>query len=261
MNILEEIAAATRVRVANKQGRLPLETLRNQALALPRGDFRFEKTLKKEGLSFICEVKKASPSKGIIDPLFPYVSIARAYEAAGADCVSVLTEPQWFLGSDQIFTDIRTAISIPMIRKDFTVSDYQIYESKVMGADAVLLIVSLLEADILKEYLDICEVLGLTALVETHSEEEIGVAVAAGARVIGVNNRNLKNFNVDLSHSARLREAIPASAVFVAESGVSSPEDVAALTKAGADAVLVGEYLMRSGDKKATLDGLRSASR
>ena len=180
--ILDELAAYAAYRVEEAKKKLSPEEIRTQAEHLPKGDFRFEKALKKKGMSFICEVKKASPSKGVIAEEFPYTEIARAYEAAGADCVSVLTEPKWFLGSDDIFREIREAISLPMIRKDFTVDPYQIYEAKLMGADAVLLICALLPTEKLKEYLAICEKLGLTALVETHDEAEIASAVEAGAR-------------------------------------------------------------------------------
>lgn len=255
--ILDELAAHARERVEEAKKRIPAEEMRRMAKELPRGNFRFEKALKKPGMSFICEVKKASPSKGIIAEYFPYTEIAEEYECAGADCVSVLTEPKWFLGSDEIFKEIRAKISLPMIRKDFTVDAYQIYEAKVMGADAVLLICALLPTETIREYLKICDSLGLTALVETHDEEEIGSAVAAGARVIGVNNRNLKNFTVDFGNSAKLREKIPSDVVFVAESGVKGPEDIRALSGIGADAVLVGEALMRSEDKRQELDRFR----
>lgn len=258
--ILDELAAHARERVAEAKKRIPAEEMRRMAGALPRGDFRFERTIKEPGMSFICEVKKASPSKGVIAEDFPYTEIAEAYERAGADCVSVLTEPKWFLGSDEIFREIRSKIRLPMIRKDFTVDAYQIYEAKVMGADAVLLICALLSTEQIREYLSICDELGLTALVETHDEKEIASAVAAGARVIGVNNRNLKNFTVDFGNSAKLREKIPADIVFVAESGVKDPEDIRALSAIGANAVLVGEALMRAEDKSRELALFRAAA-
>lgn len=259
--ILDELAAYARERVEEAKKRIPAEEMRRMAEELPRGNFRFEKTLRKPGMSFICEVKKASPSKGIIAEYFPYTEIAEEYERAGADCVSVLTEPKWFLGSDEIFKEIRAKITLPMIRKDFTVDAYQIYEAKAMGADAVLLICALLPTETIREYLNLCDHLGLTALVETHDEEEIGSAAAAGARVIGVNNRNLKNFTVDFGNSAKLREKIPPDAVFVAESGVKGPEDIRALSGIGADAVLVGEALMRSKDKRRELGRFREEAR
>lgn len=220
-----------------------------------------EQALRKDGLSFICEVKKASPSKGVISEDFPYLDIAREYEQAGADCISCLTEPKWFQGSNQIFTDIRDQVSTPMIRKDFTVDEYQIYQAKRMGADAVLLICAILDTPTIARYLGICEELGMSALVEAHDEKEIQSAVDAGAKIIGVNNRNLKDFSVDFSNAARLRDLIPADCLYVAESGVKTPEDVAALRKIGADAVLMGEVLMRAADKSALLATMREVSR
>lgn len=259
--ILETIAAHARARVAAEERQVSLDALCAQCRDLgPAQGHPFRAALSKPGLSFICEVKKASPSKGIIDPAFPYRSIARDYEAAGADAVSCLTEPRWFLGSDQIFRDIRQEIRLPMLRKDFTVSDYQIYQARCMGADAVLLICALLDRDILARRLDLCQALGLDALVETHDAEEIRTAVSAGARLIGVNNRNLKDFSVDFSNAARLRDLIPPEALYVAESGVSRPEDVAALHAIGADAVLMGEVLMRAPDKGAMLAAMRRAA-
>jgi indole-3-glycerol phosphate synthase len=214
----------------------------------------------KPGMRFICEVKKASPSKGVIDPVFDYLAIARAYEAAGADCVSCLTEPRWFLGSDDIFRDIRGAISTPMLRKDFVVDEYQLYQAKVLGANCALLICAILDRATLARYLGICEDLGLAALTEAHDEAEIAAAVAAGARMIGVNNRNLKDFSVDLGNAARLRERIPAGRLYVAESGVKTPADAAAMKRIGADAILMGEALMRAPDKAAALAAMREAT-
>lgn len=258
--ILDELAAHARERVAAAKARVPLEEIRAQAEALPRGDFPFEKALAGREAAFICEVKKASPSKGVIDPQFDYLGIAGQYEEAGADCISVLTEPKWFLGSDDIFRAIRLTVDVPMLRKDFTVDEYQIYEAKVMGADAVLLICALLDTNTLREFLAICDRLGLSALVETHDEAEMQSASQAGARLIGVNNRNLKDFSVDLGNAARLRADAPEGTVFVAESGVSCPEDAARLRQAGADAILVGEYLMRAPDKQGALQALREAA-
>ena len=228
--ILDELAAHARERVAADKAKIPLEDMKAQAEALPQGDFRFEKALSGKNCAFICEVKKASPSKGIIDPVFDFEKIAQSYEQAGADCVSCLTEPKWFLGSDEIFKKVRGIVTKPMIRKDFTVDEYQIYQAKVLGADAVLLICTLLDTEIIRDYIGICDKLGISALVETHDAQEMQSAVRAGARLIGVNNRNLKDFTVDLGNAARLREGAPAGTVFVAESGVSSPADAAALT-------------------------------
>ena len=258
--ILETIAAYAVERVKKDKEAVPEGRMREQALALPQKKFRFSQALRKKELAFICEVKKASPSKGLIDPAFDYRKIAADYEAAGADCVSCLTEPKWFLGSDAIFEDIRQTIQLPMIRKDFTVDAYQIYQAKCMGADAVLLICALMNEKQLKQYLAVCESLGLDALVETHDEEEIKMAVASGATIIGVNNRNLKDFSVDFENAVRLRHLIPQEAIYVAESGISSVSDVALLRQAGADAVLMGEVLMRARDKKTLLSDMRQSA-
>lgn len=208
-------------------------------------------------MSFICECKKASPSKGLIEPDFRYLEIAREYEAAGADCISVLTEPKWFLGSDEYLKEIAKTVLIPCIRKDFTVDEYQIYQAKTLGAAAVLLICSILSEVQLGEYIKICDSLGISALVEIHNEKEAGMAVRAGARIIGVNNRNLKDFTVDTANSRKLRDLIPDDIIFVSESGVKSTDDIRAIREIGADAVLIGETLMRADDKKAKLDELR----
>ena len=257
MTILDQLAEHARERVSEAKREVSLEEVRQRALSMQKGSFAFEKALKKDGISFICECKKASPSKGLIAPEFPYVQIAEEYEAAGADCISVLTEPKWFLGSDEYLKEIADAVSIPCLRKDFTVDEYMIYEAKVLGASAVLLICSILGASEIREYLQICDELGLSALVETHDEREVQMALDAGARVIGVNNRNLKDFSVNTDNSRRLRELIPSEVLFVSESGVQTAEDVAALRKIVADAVLIGETLMRAADKKAKLAELR----
>ncbi|MCD8145272.1 MAG: indole-3-glycerol phosphate synthase TrpC [Oscillospiraceae bacterium] len=260
MGILDELAGYARVRVAQDAEQNSLDVLKELCWNEPKGSGRrFEDALRKPGMSFICEVKKASPSKGVIAPDFPYLDIARDYQAAGADCISCLTEPKWFLGSDDIFREIHSAVDTPMIRKDFTVDEYQIYQAKLMGADAVLLICAILDTATIARYLELCERLNLTALVEAHDEAEIASAVSAGARVIGVNNRNLKDFSVDFSNAARLRDLIPPECLYVAESGVKSAADVAALQKIGADAVLMGEVLMRSKNKGKLLAEMRDA--
>jgi indole-3-glycerol phosphate synthase len=259
MTILDELAAHARERVAAAKKEKPLEEMRRQALSLPKGDFAFENALKKPGVSFICECKKASPSKGVIDPDFPYLEIAKEYEAAGADCISVLTEPKWFLGSDRYLREIALSVSLPCLRKDFTVDAYMIYEAKLLGASAVLLICSLLGEDALRAHIGLCDELGLSALVEAHDGEEVGLALRAGARMIGVNNRNLRDFSVDTDLSRRLRALIPPDVIFVSESGVKTAEDVERLRETGADAVLVGETLMRAPDKAAKLIELRGA--
>ncbi|WP_026517739.1 indole-3-glycerol phosphate synthase TrpC [Butyrivibrio sp. MC2021] len=258
MTILDELAKYAVYRTEQAKKNRPLEEVRRQAESLPKGSFEFEEALKKPGMSFICECKKASPSKGLIAPDFPYLDIAKSYEEAGADCISVLTEPKWFLGSDEYLREITETVKIPCIRKDFTVDEYMIFEAKNLGAKAVLLICSILEKSRIKEYMDICDELGLSALVETHDEREIDTAVSVGARIIGVNNRNLKDFHVDTSNSARLRSLVPEGNVFVSESGISKGEDIAALKSIGVDAVLIGEMLMRAPDKKALLQELKA---
>lgn len=264
MTILDEIAGYAKIRVNEDKKVCSLDDIKKQALAIAieeeaatDGLYSFGKALKKPGLSIISEVKKASPSKGIIAEEFPYKEIAKSYEEAGADCVSCLTEPKWFLGSDEIFMDIRRTIKIPMIRKDFTIDEYQIYQAKVMGANAVLLICALLDTETIIKYLKICEDLRIDALVETHDEAEIESAVKAGAKIIGVNNRNLKDFSVNFENAKRLRGLIPSDCIYVAESGVTGPEDVEILRSIGADAVLVGEALMRSNDKKAMISAFK----
>lgn len=260
MNILDQLAEYSRLRVAEDKKKISLEEMKNIAIQTKNEklcDFAFENELKKDGLSFICECKKASPSKGLIEPDFRYLEIAREYEAAGADCISVLTEPKWFLGSDEYLKEIAKTVSIPCIRKDFTVDEYQIYQAKTLGAAAVLLICSILSEEQLGEYIKICDSLGISALVEIHNEKEAGMAVRAGARIIGVNNRNLKDFTVDTANSRKLRDLIPDDIIFVSESGVKSTDDIRAIREIGADAVLIGETLMRADDKKAKLDELR----
>ena len=258
MTILDTIAEYATERVKEAEKKISLEEIKKMALSLPKGDFSFEKSLRKPGISFICECKKASPSKGVIAEEFDYLGIAKAYDAAGADCISVLTEPKWFLGRDEYLKEISDNVSIPCLRKDFTVSEYMIYEAKVLGASAVLLICSILSLEQIKDYIAICDELGLSALVEAHDEAEVSMAIEAGARIIGVNNRNLKDFTVDTDNSKRLRSIIPGDVIFVSESGVKTAEDVKELSDMGADAVLVGETLMRADDKKAKLKELKS---
>ena len=259
MTILDQLADYARERTEQAKLKIPLDEIKRQALSLSKGNFAFEKALKTPDISFICECKKASPSKGLIAPDFPYLQIAREYKVAGADCISVLTEPKWFLGSDKYLKEIASSVPIPCLRKDFTVDEYMIYEAKVLGASAVLLICSILSDEQIKSYISICNELGLSALVEAHDANEVQTALHAGARIIGVNNRNLKDFSVYTDNSHRLRALIPRDVLFVSESGVRSAEDVAKLREIGADAVLIGETLMRAPNKKARLDELRGA--
>ena len=259
MNILDTIAEYSMLRVKTDKRAIPQERLREKAELMKGRDHRFLEALRKPGLSFICEIKKASPSKGIISESFPYLDIAKEYENAGADCVSCLTEPKWFKGSDNIFRQVRARIDTPMIRKDFTVDEYQIYQAKCMDADAVLLICSILDDARLKDYLSLCKEIGLDALVEAHNEKEIESAVKADARIIGVNNRNLKDFSVDFSNALKLRSMIPKDTVYVAESGVKNADDAKRIKEAGTDAVLIGEAFMRAYDKAALLREMRNA--
>jgi indole-3-glycerol phosphate synthase len=228
-----------------------------KARSLPAGDYPFINALKTDDIAFICEIKKASPSKGVIAENFPYLSIAEEYEAAGVAAVSVLTEPYYFQGDDRFLKEISDAVNIPLLRKDFVVDEYMLYEAKLLGADAVLLITSILDAGTLTEYIETADSLGLSALVETHGEREIASALEAGAKIIGVNNRDLTTFDVDVGLSGRLRSLVPPGIVFVAESGIRTREDVERLKGAGVDAVLIGEALMRSKDKRAGIMSLR----
>lgn len=252
MTILDTIAEYTRERYKNKK----TEDIKDKALALPKGNFEFEKALMKEELSFICEVKKASPSKGIIAENFPYLDIAIEYEKAGASAISCLTEPKWFMGKDEYLKEIASSVSIPVLRKDFTVCDYQIYEAKLLGASAVLLICTLLDTQTIKEYIAICDSLGMSALVEAHNEDEVKSALEAGARVIGVNNRNLKDFTVDVNNSTKYRSMIPQSIAFVSESGIQTHEDIKVLLNNKTNAVLIGETFMRAENKSKMLKEL-----
>lgn len=258
MTILDELASYAKERVAEAKKNQSLPEVKARALALPKGTFEFENALKKDGLSFICECKKASPSKGIIAEDFPCLEIAKAYETAGADCISVLTEPKWFLGRNEYLKEITSAVNIPCIRKDFTVDEYMIYEAKLLGAKAVLLICSILSPEQIKEYLGICDDLGISALVEAHDENEVRMAVECNARLVGVNNRNLKDFSVDTDNSRRMRELVPEGILFVSESGVKDEYDILNIRNSGADAVLVGEALMRATDKTKQLKQLKS---
>ncbi|MBO6107937.1 MAG: indole-3-glycerol phosphate synthase TrpC [Eubacterium sp.] len=257
MNILDELAAHAVERVAAARFDIDPEEMGRRAYESEPGTHEFMKALSKDGLSFICECKKASPSKGVIAPEFPYLDIAKDYEAAGADAISVLTEPKWFMGKDKYLKDISQNVGLPCLRKDFTVDAYMIYEAKVLGASAVLLIVSILDKLRIRDYLNVCDGLGLDALVEIHDEREADIALDAGAGIIGVNNRNLKDFTVDTENSAKLRRMIPEDVIFVSESGIRGSDDVKRAVDIGADAVLIGETLMRAPDKKQMLDSLR----
>jgi len=236
---------------------LPMERVIEMVRPCTENSFPFENALQGEDVAFICEIKKASPSKGIIAESFPYLDIAKDYETAGAAAISVLTEPFYFMGSDSYLLEIAGTVKIPLLRKDFTVDSYMIYEAKLLGASAVLLICSILDRDTLAEYIEISHSIGLSALVEVHCENEIAMAMSAGARIIGVNNRNLKTFEVDIALSEQLRKLVPPDILFVSESGITSPADIAKLRQIGANAALIGESLMRREDKKAEICRLR----
>ncbi|MGN0362702.1 MAG: indole-3-glycerol phosphate synthase TrpC [Bilifractor sp.] len=252
--ILDELAQATRNRIQRQMQAVPPQELRRRAESMDSNTgFPFEKALSAPGMSFICEVKKASPSKGLIAPDFPYLEIARQYEEAGASAISCLTETDYFLGSDEYLSDITASVHIPVLRKDFTIDPYMIWQAKVLGASAVLLICAILSEQQLEEYRKIAEGLGMSALVEAHDAKEVEMALRSGARIIGVNNRNLKDFTVDIHNAVRLRELVSKDILYVSESGIRTPEDVGVLYRNGTDAVLIGETLMRSNDKKAEL--------
>ena len=259
-NILETIVEATKVRVEKSKEIKLLHQVMDEAYEMADGaeKFVFEKNLSEDTVSFICECKKASPSKGLIAPDFPYVSIAKDYEAAGAAAISVLTEPQWFKGELSYLKEITENVKTPCLRKDFTVDEYMIYEAKANGASAILLICSILSSKQMEQYIKIADELGMSALVEAHDKEEVNVALGVGGRVIGVNNRDLKTFSVDPLNCLRLREYIPEDKFFVAESGVKTPEDIYRLKENKVNAVLIGESIMRSPDKKAFINDLRS---
>lgn len=270
MNILEEIAAKTRERVAEAKQKVSLETMKAQAMELVESEKEsgrfpgaaeesaFARAIREGELSFICEVKKASPSKGLIAPEFPYVEIAKAYERGGASAISVLTEPYWFQGSNQYLQEIKQAVSIPVLRKDFTVDEYMIYEAKTIGADAVLLICAILDDRQLRAYIELAASLGLTALVEAHDREETERALAAGAGLVGVNNRDLRTFTVDIHNSIRYRRLVPADIPFVSESGIRTAEDIAELAENQVNGVLIGETLMRAADPAAALQEMKT---
>ena len=270
MNILNEIAAKTKERIQKEKLEIPEKDLiqmiqkrKVQILLHPeqqsitsRTPHSFYQALKKEGMSYICEVKKASPSKGLIAPAFPYLEIAKEYQEAGAAAISCLTEPFYFQGSDRYLQEITAAVDIPVLRKDFTVDEYMIFQAAAYGAAAVLLICAILNDEQLKEYRELAEELGMDALVEAHDEEEAERALKSSARIIGVNNRDLKTFQVDMQNSIRLRKLAPENVVFVSESGIKTSDDIQKLYDNQVDAVLIGETLMRSQDKKAALEEL-----
>lgn len=257
MNILEVLAESCRERVLEDKKSVSLYQMRERAEGNPLEGFPFERALSKEGLSVIAEIKKASPSKGLIDPVFDYRKAARDYDGGGADAISCLTEPTRFLGSDRYLEEIVQLVSIPVLRKDFTVDEYMVYQARVLGASAVLLIASILDDAQLRDFSQAAWSVGLSCLFEAHDSAEIERALKAGARIVGVNNRNLKDFSVNTSLSSSLRSFIPEGILFVAESGVMSPDAAIEAYRNGADAVLVGEMLMRSQDKPGLIKAMK----
>ncbi len=258
--ILDDLVASTKKRVELSKRKISPEEMMDMAkkctYKLPA--FAFEEALKTdEEMHFICEVKKASPSKGLIAPDFPYTEIAKDYEEAGASCISVLTEPEYFMGDIEYLKEIRGEVNIPLLRKDFTIDPYMIYEAKVSGADAVLLIAAILTDEKLREYKEIADGLGLSCIFEAHDSEEVKRCVNAGARILGVNNRDLRDFTVDIHNCLRYMDDVPDNVLFVAESGIHSHDDIAELAKYHVDAVLVGESLMRASDRQAALKSLK----
>lgn len=256
--ILDEIAQYALIRVNESKKRISMDEIIQTADKLPvNNDFPFKKALSGNDISFICEVKKASPSKDIIAADFPYLQIAKDYEKAGASAISVLTEPKYFMGNDNYLKEIASKVNIPVLRKDFTVDSYQIYEAKILGASAILLICAILSDEQLKDYINIAHSLGLSALVEAHDETEVKRAIYAGAGIIGVNNRNLKDFTVDINNSIRLRQLVPKNIIFVSESGIKTPQDIKNLKNNKTNAVLIGETFMRNPDKTKALNYLK----
>ncbi len=255
--ILDKLVESTRIRVEQEKRDIPLKIVKEKALKMEKGNFSFEKVIAEDEISFICEIKKASPSKGVIAEEFPYIQIAKEYEGAGASCISVLTEPDYFKGDKKYLEEISRNVTIPLLRKDFVIDEYMIYDAKIHGASCVLLICSILGKKELEKYIQICDDLGMSALVEAHDEEEVNMAVDAGARMIGVNNRDLKTFTVDLANSERLRKKVPDHILFVAESGIRTGEDIQRLKKADVNGVLIGETLMRAENKKEMLQALK----
>ena len=261
-NILEEIAARTRERIAKEKSCISVSELENRIQEVNKNAGKritFFQALQKDGMSYICEVKKASPSKGLIAPDFPYLAIAKEYEQAGASAISCLTEPFYFQGADRYLREIAATVQIPVLRKDFTVDEYMIYQAKSLGASAVLLICAILDDGELRAYRQLAKELGLDALVEAHDEYEVDRALNLGAEIVGVNNRDLRTFQVDMNNSIRLRKMAPDNVVFVSESGIRTPEDIRILYENKVDGVLIGETLMRSPDKKAALESLNGS--
>ena len=259
IKMLEEIVEKTKERLIESKKSKSLDQLKEEVQKLEiTQDFPFKKALSEDEISIIAEVKRASPSKGLIAEDFDYLTIAKEYEEAGASAISVLTEPYFFKGSNDYLKEISQCVSIPTLRKDFVIDEYMIWEAKALGASAVLLIVSILSIVELKKFLDLAHDLGLSAIVETHDGDEIRTALNVGAEIIGVNNRDLTDFTVDIENSISLRRCVSGDVIFISESGIKTPEDVRKLKENDVDAVLIGETLMKSDDKKSMILELKN---
>lgn len=262
MNILDKICETTKERIEKEKQKISLVEVRKNAESIKNIEkekyFNFEKAIgKKEKINFICEIKKASPSKGIIAENFDYIEIAKDYQKAGADAISCLTEPHYFLGADEYLKAVKETVNIPVLRKDFIIDEYMIYKSKNIKADAILLIAAVLDKYKLKDYFDIANDFGLSSLFEIHNEEELEKVLNLNPRIIGVNNRDLKTFEVDINNSVRLRKLIPNNIIFVSESGIKCREDIKTLEENKTSAVLIGESLMTKKDKEKEIKKLR----
>ncbi len=252
--ILDDIVATQKIRIEHEKKEKNIKVLKQEVLSLPLNEkFFFEESLKDKDFSFICEIKKASPSKGVIVEDFHYTNIAKEYEQAGATAISVLTEPNFFKGSDKILKDVSDIVNIPILRKDFIIDEYQIYQAKLIGADAILLICAILDEKILNKFLNIANNLKLSCLVETHNEYEIKMALNSEAKIIGINNRDIKTIKVDIKTSLELQKFIPENKILISESGIKTVQDIKILKEAGFNGVLIGESIMLSKNKKQFL--------
>ena len=259
IKMLDEIVEKTKERLIESKKNKSLDELKEEVQKLEiTQDFPFKKALSGDEISIIAEVKRASPSKGLIAEDFDYLSIAKEYEEAGASAISVLTEPYFFKGSNDYLKEISQCVNIPILRKDFIVDEYMVWEAKAIGASAVLLIVSILSIVELKKFLDLAHDLGLSAIVETHDGDEIRTALNVGAEIIGVNNRDLTDFTVNIENSISLRRCVSGDVIFISESGIKTPEDIRRLKENNVDAVLIGETLMKSKDKKSMISELKN---
>mgnify|MGYP000891228755 CR=1 FL=1 len=250
--MLDKICSYKKAEVASRKASVPLSVLEERIKELrPARDFR--QALRTEGMSLISEIKRRSPSKGALTDAVDPVELGKLYESAGAQAISVLTDQEFFGGTLDDLRAVRHAVSIPCLRKDFVIDEYQLYEARANSADAALLIVRILSDEQIRDYLDVAESLGMACLVETHSAEEIERALKAEAHIIGINNRDLDTFEVNLDTTLTLKKRVPGGVVLVSESGIHTREDVKVLEDGGIDAILVGEALMTSSDVRAKI--------